>query len=225
MIAAATEPLQGALADLFAQPVAVGVADPRQDYGPLPPEEWAAIRRASPARAREFAAGRMAARAALAALGRFGEPVASGRDRAPRWPSGLVGSIAHSRSHGIAAVAEEGRLAALGIDIEPDSPLPPDLAPLICDRAESAWLQAQPAEERGRWARLIFSAKEAAYKCQYPLSRTMLGFEAFRITFLPGARFAAEFCRQARRFRPGDVLEGRFAFCQGQMITAVALEG
>ena len=72
--------------------------------------------------------------------------------------------------------------AALGLDVEDATDLPRDLWPEILTPMESAWLSVQPSETRGRLARLIFSAKECAYKAQYPLTGRLFGFDTFEIT-------------------------------------------
>lgn len=144
--------------------------------GPLPP----ALRRAAPARQREFAAGRAAAAAALATLaGRTPLPlsdddmvVAMAVGGAPRWPAGVAGSITHTRAVAWCAVADAARIAAVGIDLEPV------VAPARVAAVQHA--VTHPGELTGhRWPpafdactrlTLAFSAREALFKCLAPLS-------------------------------------------------------
>jgi 4'-phosphopantetheinyl transferase EntD len=51
------------------------------------------------------------------------------------------------------------------------------LETVICTRGELAWLDTQPPPRRGLWAKQIFSAKEAFYKAQYPVTGSRLGFQ------------------------------------------------
>lgn len=136
---------------------------------------------ARPGRVREFSAGRFAARAAMLALGLPPLPIPMGPDRAPCWPAGLIGSITHSASLCLAAVGRVGTVSAIGLDIEDDSPLPANLWPVICDDAERGWIARQPEPARGRSAKALFCAKEAAYKAQYALSYRLIDFAALHV--------------------------------------------
>ena len=156
--------------------IGLGVADPRAAPAPLYPQEAASTRRMVDKRHREFAAGREAARAAMADLGLPPTAIPMGADRAPLWPAGLCGSISHSAGAAVALVARRGRAGTIGIDIEDDSPLAPDLWPEILTASELDNLMRAPGATRGHRAKRIFSAKEAVYKAQYPLTERMLGF-------------------------------------------------
>ncbi len=185
-----------ALRDLFPPEVAVAVRDPRLPHTGLLPEEESAIGGAVERRRREFAAGRAAARQAMDALGLPKRPIPMGRDRAPVWPEGVVGSISHSDAFCLAAVARSDRVLALGVDVEPDLPLEETLWDSVLTPDELAWLSARPAGERGRLARLIFSAKECVYKARYPLTRTLHGFTDMRVDLdLPAGAYRAVLLR------------------------------
>ncbi|PZQ51492.1 MAG: phosphopantetheinyl transferase [Rhodovulum sulfidophilum] len=204
--------------------VAVATLDARVSRDGLVGFEHAATRGMIERRRREFTGGRLAARAAMAALGVAPGAVPMGRDRAPVWPGGVLGSITHSAAVCAAAVARRGAVLAIGIDVEADRPLPPALVAVCCGPAERDWLERQPAAERGRLAMLIFSAKESAYKCQYPLSGALLGYHDLEI--LPDrARggFTARFGIAAGPFAPGFRLGGRFGFAAGQVVTVATL--
>ena len=49
--------------------------------------------------------------------------------------------------------------------------------PGVLNAGERAWLQTCAAPDRRLWATVIFSAKEAFYKCQYPVTAQWLEFE------------------------------------------------
>ena len=63
----------------------------------------------------------------------------------------------------------------IGIDLEPDRPMAAELVPEIAAPDELAALAPLP---RTLAATRIFSAKEAAYKAQYPVTRALFGFDA-----------------------------------------------
>lgn len=159
--------------------VGLGLTDPRAPEQGLLQPEMDAIAHAIPKRRREFAAGRRAARAAMAELGLPSAPVLVGPQREPLWPEGLTGSIAHCATLCIAAVSQTHQ--SLGIDLETASPLPADLEEIVCTKAERAWLDMLSPETRGLAAKKIFSAKEAIYKAQYPLTGQVIGFEAVEL--------------------------------------------
>ncbi|SDF31251.1 4'-phosphopantetheinyl transferase family protein [Limimaricola pyoseonensis] len=194
--------------------VAIGAA-------PTPwPGEAEAVRRAVPARRAEFAAGRAAARAAMARLGLSPREVPQGADRAPVWPEGVVGSISHDAGLAVAAL----RLGPphIGIDLEPDHPLPPALWPEIIgpDERAEAMAQADP----GRAARVIFAAKEAAFKAQYPVTGALLGFDAMRVS-IDGADVSARLTGPVGTWPAGTELRGGWAVAGGRIAVAMRLPG
>ncbi len=137
------------------------------DEGAFPdPSEPLARRRAS-------GAGRLAARSCLAGLG--GPPDAA-LPRAPGgfpiWPPGFVGSIAHDEKKAVAVAARTKDILALGVDVEPAAPLPPDVAEIALFGAERREVADDPARSRA-----IFAAKEAVYKAINPLDGSPLEYE------------------------------------------------
>lgn len=202
----------------------VAAANPRAAAHGLLPEEAAAMAAARPARLREFAAGRRAAHAALRAAGRPDAAVPMAPDRAPVWPEGFVGSITHCDDACLAAAAPARAARGIGLDLEPGTGLDAGLLPEIATPRERDWLEAQPAGRRASLARLIFSAKEAAYKALYPLSGEVLDFDAMEIAPRPAqSRFTARLNRPVGPLGTGTVLPGRFALGSGLMLTAVVL--
>ncbi|MFT3699942.1 MAG: 4'-phosphopantetheinyl transferase superfamily protein [Kofleriaceae bacterium] len=117
-------------------------------------------------RDREVAAGRRCATRALATIGVSGV-VTTGERGMPVWPENLVGSITHTDDWAVAAV---GRGRAIGIDLESVTAARrnPDLWDHVTTRQERAAYQIEPA--------LVFSIKEAVYKCLFPIGKIVLGF-------------------------------------------------
>ncbi|WP_217253841.1 4'-phosphopantetheinyl transferase superfamily protein [Streptomyces sp. AC602_WCS936] len=156
---------------------------------PLLPEEEPLVARAVAKRRREFTVVRSCARRAMAKLGVPARPVLNGEGGAPVWPEGLTGSMTHCDGYCAAALVRVTDLASLGIDAEPDGPLPDGVLPGVALPAETARLRRLAREHPGvHWDRLLFSAKESVYKAWFPLTRRWLDFtEAdIEITVDPG---------------------------------------
>jgi len=165
----------------------------------LDPEEAQIVARAVPKRVGEFAAGRLCARSALARFGVTSFAVRAARDRQPLWPAGLVGSITHTQGFCAAVIGEQARFVGLGLDTEHADAVRSELWPSICTAEELAWIASLPAEERTRAAALMFAAKEAFYKCQYPSTGEWLSFADLRIVPLDWAALQGSFQVEARR--------------------------
>ncbi|GHG93628.1 4'-phosphopantetheinyl transferase family protein [Pseudodonghicola xiamenensis] len=213
---------------LFPVGVALAETDPRAPQPSPWPEERAGLTRPQPGRLREFAAGRAAARHAMARLGEPARPILHGSDRAPVWPAGLVGSISHCSTTCLAAVAKAGSFAALGLDLEEATLLPFDLIPAICTDAEAERLAPLPETQQGLMAKLIFSAKECAYKAQYPASRQVFGFQTLELDFnaempLVCGKFTVRFLHAVPPFTTASHLSGNYVISGGLIITAIAL--
>lgn len=194
-----------------------------RDAGTLLPSERASIAGAAEARVLEFAAGRHCAREALLALGE--EPVAVPRrpDRQPAWPEGIVGSISHASGYCGAVVARVSTCAGLGFDVEEWGRMRPRLWRRIATPAELTWLRAR-TDGGERWATLLFSAKEAFYKAQYPTSATFLGFQAAAFHASAPGRFEIELLRDVPALgSAGARFAGRYATDAERCYTGICL--
>lgn len=178
------EQVRAALRSMISPNAGIGVTDPTV-ASELWPEEAAVVSHAIPRRQTEFAAGRRAARSAMAELGVSPIAVPQGSDRAPVWPVGISGSISHCAQCCIAVAARGTEYQSLGVDIEPNVPLEPDLIPVICTPTEQAWVMSQPSA--GLAAKRVFSVKEAVYKAQYPLTGKVIGFDAVTVEVANGS--------------------------------------
>lgn len=211
--------VQAVIAQLFDADVGVGVTDPRQQQPVLMAGEGDHLADAIPKRCADFAAGRAAARKAMQNIGIAPRPVFAHKDRAPIWPAGITGSITHKDTLCAAVVTAQDK--TLGIDVEEDTPLNPDLMPTVCSEREIARI-AGPHENL--LAKLIFSAKEAVYKAQYPVTRQLFGFDHMEVMIdQPGDSFTATFTKPVGMFYAGATLPGRFAQVEGHLVTAVTL--
>jgi 4'-phosphopantetheinyl transferase EntD len=174
--------LSPGLASLFPEGVVAAEMRVPGDASLLAPEEAAVVANAVPKRVGEFAAGRLCARRALSELHVVGIAISAAPDRQPIWPAGVVGSITHTEGLYAAVVAERKLLRGIGIDTEPACSVDSALWPRILIRAELDWLASLERHERAAAATLIFSAKEAAYKCQYPSTGEHLSFSDLNVT-------------------------------------------
>jgi 4'-phosphopantetheinyl transferase EntD len=146
-------------------------------HPPLLPEEEPLVARAVAKRRREFTAVRACARRAMRKLGVPPQPVLPGSRGEPRWPAGLVGSMTHCDGYCAAALARATDLASLGIDAEPDGPLPDGVLSAVALPGEVERLRRLAGEHPGvHWERLLFSAKESVYKAWFPLTGRWLDF-------------------------------------------------
>jgi 4'-phosphopantetheinyl transferase EntD len=174
-------------------------------------EERAAVARAVDKRRREFATVRHCARQALATLGHPPVALVPGRRGAPRWPEGIVGSMTHCDGYRAAALARAHQVHAVGIDAEPDGPLPDGVLDLIARPDEIAHLDELRARGHAgpeHWERLLFSCKETVFKVWFPLTQRELDFHDASIRLHPGdATFTVDLLAD-----PGDgVLPSRLA--------------
>jgi 4'-phosphopantetheinyl transferase EntD len=177
------------IAQLFARPVAVGVAAASMYDQPPFAEEALVVARAVEPRRREFAAGRACARLALAELGFAPAAIAIGPDRAPVWPADAVGSITHCEGFCCAVAARKGAVAGLGIDAEAAEPLEPASLRLVLRAEERAAHAPLPGIAGLDWPKLAFSAKEAFYKAWRPLTGLDLTFQDVAIDFCVDGSF------------------------------------
>ncbi len=166
-------------------------------HGDLPEtlfaEEAAALAGAVPKRVREFTTGRACARRALARLGVDRAAMVPGERGLPPWPPGTTGSITHCDGYRAAAAARTDRLRALGIDAEPDGPLPPGVLDVVASPPERAALIALAGQWPDvSWDRLLFCAKEAVYKAWFPIERSWLGFDDVHVDLDPRGRFTVD---------------------------------
>jgi 4'-phosphopantetheinyl transferase EntD len=93
-----------------------------------------------------------------------------------------------------AAVGPLSRISAIGIDAEPDAPLPDGVLDLVATPAKRNRLGVTHLEpDSPNWDRLLFSAKEAAYKAWFPLVGEWL--DAQEAEILPRTGASRPCCR------------------------------
>ncbi|MEJ2362984.1 MAG: 4'-phosphopantetheinyl transferase superfamily protein [Gammaproteobacteria bacterium] len=129
----------------------------------------------------EFSTGRDCAHQALHKMGYETCPILKGEQREPIWPEGVVGSISHCRDLAGAVMADKARIRSVGFDIENLKQLNPDISRHVCTPEEKIWIKQLPVEQQNLGLLLIFSLKEAVFKCVYQATGQSLGFKQCRV--------------------------------------------
>jgi 4'-phosphopantetheinyl transferase EntD len=143
----------------------------------LTSSELQSISHCAEKRIQDFTRGRACARRVLSELGIQNFSLLAGEKREPIWPEGITGSITHTAGFAAAVAAPRSEIVSVGVDCEIIESVDEELWTRICTPTEQARLARVPVAERDRQAALIFAAKEAFYKCQFPVSRQWVGFE------------------------------------------------
>ncbi len=195
------------------------------DFSRLYPEEAACVARAGAKRRGEFASGRLLAREILSNSGISEFPLTIGADRAPKWPPGMIGSISHCDGLCGVAVARRGSFLAIGLDLEPATPLPQEVVERVCTGAEASWAGSCQPAGMPDWLKLFFSAKESVYKSLRGLVAQEFEFLDFEVEFQPTERrfrmhpSTPVLASAARKYR----VEGRFAWTGDHLATGVSV--
>lgn len=129
-----------------------------------------------------FAAGRECAARAMAGLGIRPAAVDRGPAGEPLWPAGVTGSITHKGDYVSAAVARTSDVLSLGIDVEAiiDAERAARIAPVVMlpEEAGVGGSELSPALR----VTLLFSIKEAVFKCLYPLVQKRFYYDLVVVT-------------------------------------------
>lgn len=174
------------------------------DAAALLPGEQALMARRSLAQRQASGAARRIARGLLAQIGRPAAEILVDADGAPLWPAGFCGALAHDGDSAVAAIraGEYG----VGVDVEPNEPLPEDAIALVATPTERARLDPGFLRSRG-----LFVVKEACFKALFPRDRKFLEFCDIEVDLAAGRALA----------RPGGACV--FALDSGVKIMALAI--
>jgi 4'-phosphopantetheinyl transferase EntD len=161
----------------------------------------------------QFEAGRRCAAELLAELGSTALCVGVNEDRSPSWPPGYVGSITHTDRLACVAVSPITNMRAIGIDVEERMSIESaQEIESLCMLSSEVRLSAAVGDDRALLVTLCFSAKEALFKCLYPVVKSLFGFDEVEILQVdPEARQLAVrlLSTLSTDFKAGDVLQGR----------------
>ena len=135
----------------------------------------------------EYLAGRFCANESLKQLEHklaieiANKEVATGKNREPLWPQGVLGAISHSSRFAMAIVAQDkGAYLGVGIDIEEEmtEDLACDVSGQIMSEKEKRLNNKSGSFDNKSFVTLVFSAKESIFKALYPSVGEYFGFEA-----------------------------------------------
>ena len=198
--------------------VAIETRDEALDASLLWPEERAALGDVVAGRHWDWVMGRRCARMAIEALGLETAPILAGDKREPLWPAGVVGAITHTQGYAAAAVARTTSLQSVGVDAEPDEPLPTGVLRRIAVESEHVWLDSDVGGGVANPDRLLFAIKESVYKAWFPLAQRWLGFEDAVVRVDTATQhFEAEILIEG----PLRAVSGRYASVDGIVMAAV----
>jgi enterobactin synthetase component D len=186
-------------------------------FGIFYPDE---IQRSVDKRKCEFLAGRICAAKALSQIDQKWEKplqIRRGDHGVPLWPVGIQGSITHN-THCAAAVVTNKPGCYIGIDTEDIIQKKEDLDSLLSlamNPKEFKNLIEKSAFQEFELATLIFSAKQAVYKCLFPIVKRFFDFSVVSIVKLDADKkeflmeFNEDLCNDVKK---GAVIKGRFIF-------------
>jgi len=167
----------------------------------------------------DLARGRAAAAEALREIGAPAVEIPTGPDRAPVWPAGIVGSIAHTADVAIAVTASSCSFRALGIDFESsERRIDARTTRRICTEEEKGRF------DEPRMLLALFCAKEATYKALAPLGAPRLGFKDVAFTPLPEGMLLGRLCGEPPSDQVPRAFAARYAVAEGFVIAAVQID-
>jgi 4'-phosphopantetheinyl transferase EntD len=172
--------LEQALRARFGADVRLSASWLTADVPPLMPEEAVYAEPAVLRRRQELAVGRHLARTVLSELGGPWGPLLRRKDRTVVWPPGYSATISHTKDVVAAAAALSEAVPCLGLDVEA-STVSLNLVDKLLRPEEQTQLFGLTEAQVRRRATIVFSAKEAFYKAQYPSTQTFLGFMDVRL--------------------------------------------
>ncbi|WJY68278.1 4'-phosphopantetheinyl transferase family protein [Corynebacterium auris] len=188
------------------------------NYRELHPEEQRLVSQAVDLRKGEFGDARWCAHQALRELGvDTGEAILRGERGMPLWPQGYIGSLTHTEGFRAAVAASTRHVVSIGLDAEPAKPLPEEVVGEIANARER--VRIDRLRDCGMdWAdRLTFCAKEATYKCWFPMTRRWLGFTEAEMDIRVDGTFLAYLLA---RPTPVPFFEGRWEKRGGYLIAS-----
>lgn len=191
------------------------------------PEEQAIINYAVLNRKKEFAAGRINARKALAVLGISNFPVLMDERRAPILPKGISASVSHSSKYCAVVAGRVGPNQAMGLDIVELNRLKEEVWTKSFVDEEIGWLHSlADSEARNKWATVLFAVKEAFYKSQYQLTKAWVGFKDVQVECCCGKdKFTVMVLRDiAPEIENDTYFEGKFVFFEDHVAAGILLD-
>ena len=183
--------------------------------------EHVAIQNSIASRKREYSSGRRAAHAALRQFG-IDEVSIDRIERAPSWPSGIVGSISHSNALAVAAIGSNEDYLGMGIDVIPVLAVSESVGERVLLSTERQWLRHM---DSGIWRTALYSAKESIYKAVNPVVGEFLAFDDVELRVsLESLEFSAITTSVRESSNAVQRGKGYFHRIEGHWLTIFAVE-
>ncbi|WP_115686286.1 4'-phosphopantetheinyl transferase [Corynebacterium senegalense] len=188
------------------------------NYRELLPEEQGLVSQAVDSRKGEFGDARWCAHQALRELGvETEEAILRGERGMPLWPEGFTGSMTHTEGFRAAVAAPTRHVLSIGLDAEPADRLPEEVVGEIARPRELATIEKLRADGIDCADRIVFCAKEATYKCWFPMTRRWLDFGEAEIDIRPDGTFLSYLLA---RPTPVPFFEGRWEERGGYIVAS-----
>jgi enterobactin synthetase component D len=176
------------------------------------------------ARKVQFETGRSCAAQILGELGCQLGTVNKSADGAPIWPEGFVGSITHANNLVGLAIASTNSVRSIGIDLESvlSECTAREIEP-VCLLCSEVALCAAINFDRTVFISICFSAKEAFFKCVYPLVGIFFDFLDAEIQHLDIAanRLSIRLLRSLSvEFQTGMIFHGSYRLYDKYIFTS-----
>ena len=175
----------------------------------------------------EFLMGRDCAERALKKLdGCKSYSVGVKKDRSPVWPPGVIGSITHNKNWVLSCVASNKRMKGLGVDIESTlriKALKNIESKILVEEEKALGLSLKKEISPQDFLSLVFSSKEALFKCLYPICQTFFYFkdaEIIRIDTV-GKEFTFRLKRDLGEIKKGALFKGHYKKIDNDLLTLV----
>lgn len=181
------------------------------------------LRESVPKRQLQYLAGRFCALEALRAFGVDAARLPRQSNRLPDWPKGFTGSISHSGDEACAVVMRKHDAASVGLDVESivSADRASRVAPLVAGSRELTAAYAAGLDTAAA-VTLVFSAKEALFKCLFPFAQRWLGYGAAEIETRQDGTFSVRLAEPwSEGFGAGATFTGRWAQLDGRIYTAL----
>lgn len=175
----------------------------------------------------EFLAGRLCAHEALRRVTGVAGIPAIGEDRAPCWPTGVVGSITHGAGWAAAVAARNEQWRGLGLDVErllPTARADRLVGEILTPREQEGYA-ALDDTQRALRVTLTFSIKESLFKALYPLVNKRFYFQEAELLHHDSSGHARLRLLNdlSQEWKSGTELEGQFVQFENYLLSLVSI--
>lgn len=129
----------------------------------------------------QFSAGRYLAKKVLSVLDIESDSISKSPSGAPEWPQGIVGSISHTDSYCLCAIANQPTVRSLGIDLERTGQLSIEDAHLFM--SDNELNEIKSANNPSLMLTVAFSIRESVYKCLNPIYNKWIDYTDAKVEF------------------------------------------